>query len=67
MIELKHIHKSYGSQQVLKDINITFKEGELCMLLGPSGCGKSTLLKLVNRLIEPNEGEIFIDGNHRQR
>ncbi len=62
MIELKQIYKSYDKQEVLKDINITFNPGELCMLLGPSGCGKSTMLKLINRLIEPDEGEIFINS-----
>ncbi len=62
MIELRHIYKSYDKQEVLKNIDITFNPGELCMLLGPSGCGKSTMLKLINRLIEPDEGEIFINS-----
>ena len=62
MIELKNIYKSYDEQSVLKDINITFEKGRLCMLLGPSGCGKSTMLRLINRLIEPDSGEIRIQG-----
>lgn len=62
MIKLKNIHKSYEQHKVLKGIDITFKAGEISMLLGASGCGKSTMLKLINRLIEPDSGEIWIDG-----
>ena len=40
------------------------REGKICVLLGPSGCGKTTTLKMVNRLIEPTSGEIFIDGKN---
>lgn len=60
MIELKNIYKSYEEQQVLNGIDITFEEGKLSMLLGASGCGKSTMLRLINRLIEPDSGQILI-------
>lgn len=62
MIELNNIYKSYEEQEVLKGINIKFEEGQLSMLLGASGCGKSTMLRLINRLIEPDRGEILIHG-----
>lgn len=62
MIEFRDIVKSYGTKEVLNHMNVTFEEGDLCMLLGPSGCGKSTMIKLINRLIEPDRGQILIQG-----
>ncbi len=62
MIELKNIHKSYGEKKAINGINLTFLEGEICIVLGPSGCGKSTMLKLINRLLVPDQGEISIHG-----
>ncbi len=64
MIALKNIHKSYGQQKVLDNISTTFEQGKLTMLLGPSGSGKSTMLKLINRLIEVDEGHISINDKH---
>ena len=64
MIEFRHIKKSYGAHLVLPDMNLTFEKGEICMLLGPSGCGKSTILKLINHLISPDAGEIWVDGKN---
>ncbi len=64
MIELKNVSKIYPDNQVaVNDLSITVKEGETVVLIGPSGCGKTTTLKMINRLIEPTVGEIFIDGN----
>lgn len=62
MITFINIHKAYDKDEVLTGLDLTFKEGQLTMLLGPSGCGKSTMLKLVNRLLEPDHGEILIHG-----
>lgn len=63
MIEFKHIYKSYeGRNNVLQDINLICEEGDITVLIGPSGCGKTTTMKLVNRLINPTEGKIFIEG-----
>lgn len=63
MIEFKHIYKSYeGRSNVLKDVNLQCETGEITVLIGPSGCGKTTTMKLVNRLINPTEGNIYIDG-----
>ncbi len=64
MIEFRHIKKSYGTHLVLPDMSLTFEKGEICMLLGPSGCGKSTMLKLINHLISPDAGEIWVDGKN---
>jgi len=60
MIELRDIKKSYGSVVALDGVNLVVENAKICMLLGPSGCGKSTLLRLINRLIEPDSGDILI-------
>jgi osmoprotectant transport system ATP-binding protein len=62
MIEFKNIKKSYKNTEILKGINLKINKGELVVLIGPSGCGKTTSLKMINKLIEPSEGNIFIDG-----
>lgn len=50
MIEMKGIRKSYGKQEVLKNINLSVKKGEVVVLIGPSGSGKSTLIRTINKL-----------------
>lgn len=62
MIEFSKVNKFYGKTQVLKDISFNLPDGKFVVLLGPSGCGKTTTLKLINRLIEPEQGTISIDG-----
>ena len=62
MIKFQNISKSYGRTAILKDISFEIKQGEFVVLIGPSGCGKTTTLKTINRLIEPDAGEIIIDG-----
>ncbi|NLY87176.1 MAG: amino acid ABC transporter ATP-binding protein [Clostridiales bacterium] len=62
MIEIKNLNKSFGSLKVLKGINQNVKEGEVLCIVGPSGSGKSTMLRCINRLEEPTEGDIYIDG-----
>lgn len=62
MIEFKNVSKFYKHTIVLKDINFKIYDGEIVVLIGPSGCGKTTSLKMINRLIEPSEGGIFING-----
>ena len=61
-IEFKNVNFSYGQEQVLSDINLKIKKGEIVALVGPSGGGKSTLADLIPRFYEPNSGEILIDG-----
>ncbi|MGT2785566.1 ABC transporter ATP-binding protein [Streptococcus merionis] len=62
MIELKNISKSYGEKTVVDQINLTINKGEFITILGTSGSGKTTTLKMINRLIEPSQGQIFFDG-----
>ncbi|EGO64468.1 ABC transporter ATP-binding protein [Acetonema longum] len=63
MIQFKGISKTYhNGQEVLQEINLQISEGEIVVLIGPSGCGKTTTLKMINRLIEPSRGKIYIQG-----
>jgi len=62
MIEFDGVTRRYGETTALADIHLTLADRELTVLLGPSGSGKSTLLRLVNRLHEPTEGRVLVDG-----
>jgi osmoprotectant transport system ATP-binding protein len=63
MIKFENVRKQYEDGFVaLKNINLDIQKGELFTLIGPSGCGKTTTMKMINRLIEPTEGKIYIDG-----
>lgn len=62
LLEIKHLKKSFAEKEVLKDISLTVKQGEVIVVLGPSGCGKSTFLRCLNGLEEFQGGEIFLDG-----
>lgn len=61
MIRFQNIHKKYKQDTILSDITFEINKGELCVLIGPSGCGKTTLLKMINRLIKPTSGKIFLN------
>jgi phospholipid/cholesterol/gamma-HCH transport system ATP-binding protein len=61
MIELRDVHKRFGSQVVLDGVNFSVREGETVALLGPSGTGKSVLLKHIIGLIKPDSGTIIVD------
>lgn len=61
MIRFKHVTKQYGDNVILNDLNFEIEEGKFVILIGPSGCGKTTTLKMINRLIDPNSGHIYID------
>jgi len=61
MIEVKNITKKFNTQIAVDAISFNVNEGENFVLLGTSGCGKTTTLKMINRLIEPTDGEIFIN------
>jgi len=68
MITLDQVSKSYdGVSRVINNLSLEVREGEILMLLGSSGCGKSTLLKMINRLIDPTEGRIYLDGKDIQQ
>ena len=62
LIEVKDLHKSFGSLEVLKGINVTVGEGEVVTVIGPSGSGKSTFLRCLNKLEEPTSGTIIFEG-----
>lgn len=62
MIELKNVSYSYGDEAVLKNISITFKDGEFCAVLGHNGSGKSTLAKLLNGILVPKSGKVTVYG-----
>lgn len=62
VIEANHIHKSFGSLQVLKGISARIQKGEIVTIVGASGAGKTTFLQIAGTLMKPNEGSIFING-----
>ena len=61
MIEYKHVALRYGEKSVLEDVNLKIDDGEFMVLVGPSGSGKTTMLKMINRLLEPTDGNIYMD------
>ena len=61
-IHVSHLKKSFGSLEVLKDINTDIYEGEVVVVLGPSGSGKSTFLRCLNRLEDITSGEVIVNG-----
>jgi len=62
MIEIKNLYKSFGGDEVLKDICLTVQKGQVLGIIGPSGSGKSTLLRCINNLELPTKGTIHING-----
>lgn len=60
MIEIKNLHKSFGTKKVLSGVNLLIEEGETIVIVGRSGCGKSVLLKHVVGLLLPDEGEVMV-------
>ncbi|ETI68286.1 amino acid ABC transporter ATP-binding protein [Neobacillus vireti] len=64
VVEIQHLSKSFGSHEVLKDINFTVNKGEVVCIIGSSGSGKSTLLRCVNLLEKPSGGQIIYQGEN---
>ncbi|QTD97608.1 amino acid ABC transporter ATP-binding protein [Streptomyces cyanogenus] len=62
MVDIRSVHKSFGSLDVLRGIDLQVRAGEVTVVLGPSGSGKSTLLRTVNHLEKVDRGEISVDG-----
>src|SRR5690606_19185852 len=63
-IEVKNLHKQFGSFTALDDISLNFPSGELVALLGPSGCGKTTLLRIIAGLEQADSGSVILDGEN---
>ncbi len=64
IVEVRHLSKSFGPREILKDINFTVNKGDVTTIIGPSGSGKSTLLRCLNLLETPSSGEILFHGNN---
>ncbi|MBE9895984.1 amino acid ABC transporter ATP-binding protein [Enterococcus casseliflavus] len=62
MLDIQELHKTFGSNQVLKGITTTIEQGEVVVVIGPSGSGKSTFLRCLNLLEVPTSGKIFFEG-----
>ena len=64
ILEIKNLKKSYGKNEVLKDISLSVKKGEVISIIGSSGSGKSTFLRSINLLESPSGGEILYHGDN---
>ena len=64
LLEIKNISKSFDKKEILKDINLNISSGKIVGLLGKNGAGKTTLIKLINDLLTPTSGKIFVKGNN---
>ncbi len=64
LLEVRNLKKRFGNLEVLKGVNFTIDRGQTKVIIGPSGAGKSTLLRCINRLVEPDEGEIYFNGRN---
>ena len=65
IIDIEHLSKSFGDNQVLKDISLYIRKGEFVTLLGPSGCGKTTLLRMIAGFLQPDEGTIKMEWDSK--
>ena len=66
-IEYKNISMAYGQKEIIHNLNLTVEQGEFVTIIGSSGCGKTTILKMVNGLLAPTAGEIFIEGKSTKK
>ena len=64
MIEIKHLCKSFGDKEVLKDINAVFEDGKTNLIIGQSGSGKTVLMKNLVGLLTPTSGEVLYDNRN---
>ena len=62
IVEFKNVYKSYGEKDILKGIDLNIPKGKIVGLLGPNGSGKTTIIKLINNLLQVDEGSIEING-----
>lgn len=61
-VEFHEVSKKYGEAVVIEGLHLEIPEGQIVVLAGPSGCGKTTTMKMINRLIEPSQGTIVVNG-----
>lgn len=61
-VQVEDLHKSFGDNEVLKGVNLNVKDNEVVCMIGPSGSGKSTFLRCLNKLEDPTNGHVYIDG-----
>ena len=66
LIEIKGVSKSFGSNVVLDEVDLTIYPGEALAIIGPSGTGKSTILRIIAGLLAPDAGEVYVQGQRRQ-
>ncbi|AMW79951.1 ABC transporter ATP-binding protein [Acinetobacter sp. TGL-Y2] len=64
---LEHIHLSFGASDVLKDLSLKVKQGEICALIGPNGAGKSSVINIINGIYHPQQGQVSFQGKLLQR
>ncbi|WP_104117299.1 ABC transporter ATP-binding protein [Arthrobacter sp. B1805] len=63
MIEFRHVTKTYdGGRPAVNDLTMAIDRGRITVLVGPSGCGKTTSMRMINRMVEPTSGQVFLDG-----
>ena len=62
MIRIERLTRRYGAERVVNDVSLTVEAGQIAALVGTSGSGKTTLLRMINRLIDPSAGRVWIDG-----
>ena len=67
MIDFKDVYKIYGDQVALEDANVHIDQGDFVFVVGPTGAGKSTFIKLISKEIDPDSGEIIVDGINLDR
>lgn len=67
IISLQNIAVSFDGDVILRDLNLSIRDGEFVTLLGPSGCGKTTTLRVIGGFITPDSGDVFFAGKKDQR
>src|SRR5690554_168620 len=64
MVMVKSVSKKYGEKKVIENVSVKIEKGKITSFIGPNGAGKSTLLSMISRLIENDEGDIYIDNQN---